>query len=390
MKSLPAVIALLTLALASALLIHLNSGNPRAPVTTGDGRLPPPPVSDRPLTLTNSESCRECHPDVYREWAASHHRIAYVNPEVQRLSKEFQDKDCLPCHLPRPVFETGLGVRVLERATRKSEGVDCFTCHRSGDACLGVGPLGPAAATAPCNPMPYAGLATMTLCAPCHDQHKVHQDWLATRFAVEGSDYKDCNTCHMPEVIRKRPDGGTRKGRSHLFPAAHDAVMLRSAVTLTVSKTGVRTLLVSVENTGTGHNFPADERHRAGDLEVEVEGSQNRRTTFRVDRYRNPYREEFGIKNPLREPGATRTYAVPVQGFGDAAIDARRVAARFNPVRKVYYPESTQIPAGESRTYTVTLPEGVTAAVVRLWYRTNPYQKDKDAVRIAERRITFR
>ena len=83
------------------------------------------------IPFTKSSECRECHPDVYAEWHGSHHRMAYTNPEVQKLSTGFQGSgvDCLPCHLPRPMFQEGFGLRPLERLDRRAEGVDCFTCH---------------------------------------------------------------------------------------------------------------------------------------------------------------------------------------------------------------------------------------------------------------------
>jgi len=389
MRSPAIIIALLVVGGSVAFFIHLSSGKRQTQAAAGAEDLPPPPVGSQPLTLRDSASCKPCHPEVYAEWEASHHRMAYTNPEVQRLSREFQDRDCLPCHLPRPVFETGLGVRVLERATRKAEGVDCFTCHRSGNACLGTGQPGAVGRDAPCNPAHYAPMASMLLCAPCHDQHKVHQDWRQSRFAVKGDEFRDCNACHMPAVERKGSTRGQRPGRSHLFPAAHDPEMIRSAATLKVVPAGANTVRITVENTGAGHNFPADERHRAADLEITVLSGGRDRLAFRVDRFRNPYREEFGIKNPLRAPGATASWDVQISGIGKAVVQALRRPAPFNPERKVYYPESTQIPAGEARVYTVRLPDVVTEVMIRLWYRTNPYQENVDSVLVAEQRVSL-
>src|SRR5690606_15586714 len=36
----------------------------------------------------------------------------------------------------------------------------------------------------------------------------------------------------------------------------------------------------------------------------------------------------------------------------------------------------TQLPAGETKTVTIPVPEGATTAHVRLWYRTQPYVGD--------------
>ena len=386
MKAARILLALAFVGGAGAFFLHVMTRDDAAAVHGRQTEKELPPTGRKPMLLETSASCRPCHPEVYAEWSRSHHAIAYTNPEVQRLSRQFQDRDCLPCHLPRPVFETGLGVRVLERSTRKNEGVDCFTCHRSGNAMLCAGEVGPGGADAPCNPETWAPVASMTLCAPCHDQHKVLQDWKQTRFAVEGPGYQDCNDCHMPRV--KRAQG--RSGRGHVFPGAHDPEMIRKAATMQVTLGGSGLLLVRVENTGAGHNFPADERHRAVDLEIEVEDGSGRSARFRVDRYRNPYREEFAIKNPLREPGAERDYEVEIQGLGTAAIHALRVPAEHQPHRKTWYPESTQIPAGEARSYRIELPAEVRSARVLLLFRTNPYQSDEDAVLVAEEKVSLR
>ncbi len=351
------------------------------PVNTG---LPPPPESTRPLTLTSSSDCRSCHAQVFEEWSGSHHAIAYVNPEVQRLSKNFRDRDCLPCHASRPVFETGLGNRVLERATRLEEGVDCFTCHQHKTAIIGGTHLS-GASTAPCNPMPYAGITELGLCSPCHDQHKVIQDWKQTAFAVPGPGFKDCKGCHMPDV--DRPANGDRpayKGRSHLFPAGHDVATLKKAARYDVKLVGPREISIEVLNDGTGHNFPSDERHRAVDLEFWGESGDGTLANGRIDRFRNPYRDDFHLKNPLREPGAKRSYGVDVGSIGTLDVEAERVPAAFNPTRPVFYPENTQIPAGEARRYRVRIPKELRRATVRVYYRRQPFQPDSESVLLFE------
>ena len=343
------------------------------------------------IPFTKSSECRECHPDVYAEWHGSHHRMAYTNPEVQKLSTGFQGSgvDCLPCHLPRPMFQEGFGLRPLERLDRRAEGVDCFTCHyyEKGNQMLTGGPLGASAVNAPCQPAETPSMRSLQLCAPCHNQHKVHEEWKQSRFAVKGDGYQDCNDCHMPEVERDRSAGGLRKGRSHAFPAAHDKGILQSSATV-VSSWSADTLRISVANTGTGHNLPSDERHRAVDLQLILDVGDGRHHEVRVDRFRNPYRQEFEMTNPLPAPGDTydKTELIPTL---NAAINvhAKRIAADFNPIRKIWYPASTQIAAGEKREYRIELPEGVKKLTVRLWYRANPFQEDKDSVLIHEKSL---
>ncbi len=336
------------------------------------------PRFGRALTLSKSSDCKPCHEEVYNEWVGSQHGMAYVNPEVQRLSMGFRDRDCLPCHAPRPIPETGLGERALERLVDLEDGVDCFACHRNQDTMLG-GTHITQAVDAPCNPMPSTAIKDLRTCTPCHDQHKVVQDWKETTYAVKGPGFKDCNGCHMPEVARAPTSTlPARKGKSHRFPASHDLATLKSAASMTVNLEG-QTLGVVVRNDGTGHNFPADERHRTVDLTLVCELEDGTVATCRIDRYRNPYRDEFDLRNPLRTPGAEREYTVTLGSVGLVSVHALRVAADFNPNRKVYYAENTQIPSGEARQYRVSLPERVKRVTVRLLYKNQPFLADGEA-----------
>ena len=366
------IAGILALGLAG-LAWHVTRGGARSGGESREGASDLP-VVDRPLNLTSSHQCQECHPEVYGEWLGSQHQVSFTNPEVQRLSNDWENKDCLPCHLPRPIFETGLGQRVLERGTHHDEGVGCFACHQAGQAMLGPSSLSPAQEAAPCNPRQHGSIRSLEVCSYCHDQHKVHQDWMETRFAVPGPEFRDCNDCHMPRVLRA--DG--REGRNHRFPAARDLAFLKTAATVTLERLGTDRLFVRVTNSGTGHAFPADERHRAADLELDLDGAAGR-VRVRIDRYRNPYRTEFDLRNPLREPGSRWEHSIPAQPFGEVAVHAVREAAAFRPSRTVHYPESTQIPAGESRSYTLALPPGVRRVTLALRFRRQPFEPDERA-----------
>lgn len=383
-------LAVAFLLVCAGMALHLVTTDPQMASAAADRSLP---VVPRPMELTSSHQCQECHKEVYDEWKASHHAIAYTNPEVQRQSKGFTDRDCLPCHLPEPVYQEGIGVRVLARGDRHEEGVDCMTCHFYPQGNTMIGPHEVAnldARTAPCNPSQHDSISSISLCAACHNQHKVHDDWEQTRFAQQGPEYKDCNDCHMPEV--KRKDG--RMGRSHVYAGAHDEQMLRSAATLVVERlSDGRRLHIEVTNDGTGHNFPADERHRAVDLHVVVE-TPNGTQDLRIDRYRNPYRHEDEIKSPWRDANLklieSRSYQLDVAGRPFASVAARRIPAAFNPERRHKFKHSTQIPAGEARHYEVTLPSDTTRATVRLWYRLTPYIPDHRSTLLHQHEVSFR
>jgi nitrate/TMAO reductase-like tetraheme cytochrome c subunit len=86
-----------------------------------------------PVAWESSAQCAECHADVSAEWQQSWHAQAWNDEEVRKLSENFSNTDCIDCHAPQPVFETGIGNRPLARSTRRAEGVDCISCHQMKD-----------------------------------------------------------------------------------------------------------------------------------------------------------------------------------------------------------------------------------------------------------------
>jgi hypothetical protein len=272
---------------------------------------------------TSSTQCRACHAEVYAEWQGSHHQVSFTNPEVKKLSDDFRNKECQACHLPRPVFEVGLGKRTLPRLTRPDEGVDCLTCHLGADgAILGRHP----APAAGCEPRAEPAFQGLELCASCHNQHQTTDQFRASSHAAGGG---HCNDCHMPLATR----GGTvGRGRSHVFPGAHDEAMLARAATFEVARDGSE-LLLTVTNTGAAHNFPTEERHRAVDVVLRFVQHDGSATEWsRLHRFRQPYRDEPG--------------------------------------------ENTQLPAGAAIALRARIPEGAVRAQARLWYRLHPFATD--------------
>ena len=381
-----AVVALLVVAGCTYLIFHLSQGyKPGEWDPDGKNRSwEDPKPRPQAITFKSSKDCQQCHPEVYEEWMESHHRMAYTNPDVQLLSKGFKGEglDCLPCHLSRPIPETGFGVRPLERAVRHEEGVDCMTCHHhpKSHVMLAKGPLSPAADQAPCQPEVHPALVSMDLCAPCHNQHKVHEEWRQSRFGPDGTEPKDCNGCHMPEVERQGASGEVRRGRSHRFPAAHDSEMLRSAASFSVESLGDREVLISITNDGAGHNFPTDERHRAVDLELDAQGGASPLQRARIFRFRNPYRQDFESVNPLPELDSKAPLELSIGPLGVVTGEIARIAPRFNPQRKIWYEKSTQIAAGESRSIRLKFPEGISSVTFRLWYRLKPETTNQDVL----------
>jgi hypothetical protein len=324
-------------ALLGTLLLVLLIGGGLALVLRGErpigGDAPAATMPASAAAMTTAESCRECHPEVFEEWRASQHAIAFTNPLVRRedMADGFRKKDCIPCHAPRPVFEHGLGkaARVLARDVNRVDGVDCLSCHRVAD--------GVAAArhglSAPCAPVHRAELVSTDLCAPCHNQHMTVDEWERSPAAVRGD---NCNHCHMPPVERPARDGlPARIGRSHRTLGGNDPALLKAAATLgwrIDDGDGGRRLVVTITNTGCAHNLPTDARHRAVDLVVTLQdaagaprgaavdlGPGERGGTARL-RFRNPYRDESGKSDTQIPAGEAREIALLLEGdLRDAA-----------------------------------------------------------------------
>jgi nitrate/TMAO reductase-like tetraheme cytochrome c subunit len=325
----------------------------------------------RTQELETSASCARCHADIWNEWQASMHAQAFTDPLVlaSNQSNNFRNLDCIPCHAPAPVFEHGIGKleRVVERVTAREHGVDCLACHRAFDHVVGPEHLAATSAGAACRPDGQADLRSPALCAPCHNQHNTVDEWELTPFAKAGT---GCDDCHMPVVERRNSDGSTRSGRSHRMAGGHDPEMLAKAYLIKTEikdgEGGRKNLVVSVTNSGAGHNFPADARHRALDVVVTLiqpDGVQvpprearpygrDRGTARR--RFRNPYREET------------------------ERLDNKEKWGR----------ENTQILAGETLSLEVPFEPGTVAeARVELIYKLTPIQLDDEGVRLNDTRV---
>ncbi|MDA1259524.1 MAG: multiheme c-type cytochrome [Planctomycetota bacterium] len=287
-----------------------------------------PPSAQAPLRIVSSEQCLECHSDVAAEWQASHHAVAFTNPEVRKLSNDFANQECIACHAPRPVLDFAPGERVLARQSNRGSGVDCLACHLGPDG--GVATSNPRPLLdAPCRPRFEGRMASVDHCAACHNQHLTVEQWRASPAERRG---ENCLHCHMPETFR----AGGRRGRDHSFRASHDLAALQSAVTLRggLDPDGA---WVEVENSGAAHNFPTDERSRAADVQVRWADANGAWGEWqKLFRFRQPYRDETHL------------------------VD-------------------TQLPAAQTWTGRPAAPQGASAGEARLLYRTNPYLPDDAA-----------
>ncbi|GJM20109.1 MAG: hypothetical protein DHS20C15_00240 [Planctomycetota bacterium] len=294
-------------------------------------------------------ACLPCHAQVVDEWRRSMHSQAFTDPQVRapEQSDNFRKTECLPCHAPRPVFAFGIeeGTRVLARGTRQHDGIDCLSCHDLGNGHIAGTMSFPDAA---CVPQAEPRLSTPALCAPCHDQHNLHQEWLVSPAAERG---QDCNSCHMPHVQRPAANGlPAREGRSHDFPGGRDREFAVAGLELSAELDAEqRELIVQLTNTFAAHNLPSDSRNRALDLVVTLRDLSGRAL---------PAIPDLGDRHPGGETGTARQ--------------------RFrNPYRSSGNP-STQLPAGETAELRVPV-EGAVSAEVEVYYKLQPWIPDSEA-----------
>ena len=330
-------IAVVLLLGVAGLVLWLGQGG--EPISNGDGNKGPRKPANAPPVFSDSAQCKACHESAWSQWRASHHAMAYTNPEVRKLSDDFAQKECRSCHLPKPILQTGAGERTLYRQSRPNDGVDCLSCHLDPQGRI----AGRHASKKGCQPVANADIISMKLCESCHNQHKTTDQWRASAYPSRGI---TCNTCHMKEV--KKGDKVVK--RSHAFAGCHDLDTLRSAAEFRAVRKGDQ-IEVEVENKGAGHNFPTEERHRAVDIvwrivaPADAKKGPKELAFERLYRFRQPYRGDPG--------------------------------------------PNTQLPAEETWKGRIDLPAEALGKLlqIRMIYKLTPFLQDQEGQLLAEREI---
>ena len=281
--------------------------------------------------FASSKDCRECHTAIYDEWQDSHHAVSWTNPAVRLLSNDFANEDCIDCHAPKPIFVTGIGERVLPRATRRKEGVDCISCHQlptNEDGSPGGMAGSIMSKRAACKPVEARALTQPDFCSACHNQHKTVDQWRDSAFATgaDGTKRQDCLDCHMPYVGE-----GEAQHRTHRFAGGDVLDMVKDAVTLQAAAVNGAWSL-TLTNIGAGHSFPTDERSRAVDVFWRPL-SETPGPWLHLHRIRSPYRSEVDVPDTLLLAGEARVIPVTTapEGAGDPvpATEAIEVAVFY-------------------------------------------------------------
>lgn len=260
---------------------------------------------DRVMT---SAFCGECHPAIYAEHELNTHGRAYTDAEVRLATGHFQTADCIRCHTPRPIFETGIGNNPQRRHFGLEDGNSCMTCHwqQKTDYSQFVGGVDCKTAFDP-------RVGDVEACAACHKNHGTPYQWEKSPNGKSAG--RTCITCHMKRVERPIAVGGpVRRVYSHVFPGARNVEHVKKAYTYEAEVDGNEVAVV-IANSGTGHNFPTELRQRSVESLIvvrDVEGNEVARSR-RV--FRDPYRRPYGMTLPTNKQipsGEEREHRVPL------------------------------------------------------------------------------
>ncbi len=276
--------------------------------------------------VMKSVFCAGCHPAIYAEHAQNTHGRAFTDEEARLATGRFDHGDCIRCHTPRPIFETGIGMNPLRRHHNLEEGNTCMTCHWKPDYDYGQFQGG-----AECKTAFHDQVGTVEACASCHRNHGTPYQWeIAPTGKARG---RKCMTCHMQVVERPVAVGQPpSRVRSHAFPGARSEQQLRRAYDYEARIEGNEAVVV-IANTGTGHNFPTELKQRSVESLIVVRDESGAEVSRSRMVFRDPYKRPYGMKLPVNTQipaGESREHRVPIR-VADGTVDCE---LHF----KLYYP----------------------------------------------------
>ena len=139
-----------------------------------------------------AETCGSCHVDIYNEWLKSPHANAYLNETYRVATSDYSFESCLGCHAPEPRYTEH---QPVVRDSFREEGVTCVTCHLEEGKLSG--PIDRTGVVAP-HPVSVADrFRDAKICGRCHEG--TYKEWVS----IEANRKQTCQECHMPEVTRR-------------------------------------------------------------------------------------------------------------------------------------------------------------------------------------------
>ena len=306
--------SLLLLLLAAGVIAAtscMSSGAAR--LASGDATIGAPLGSRaHAATVMTSKFCGTCHPAIYAEHAENTHGRAFTDEEARLATGHFDQEDCIRCHTPRPIFETGIGQNPQRRWYGLEDGNSCMTCHwkQGADYANFVG-------GAECKTAFDDRVGTVEACATCHRNHGTPYQWeKAPNGKLAG---KTCISCHMKQIERPVAVGGpVRRVRSHVFPGCRDVEHVSRAYTYDARIEG-NEVKVTIHNDGAGHNFPTELKQRAVESLIVVHDADGKEVSRSRMVFRDPYKRPYGLHlqvNSQIPSGESRTHTVPLKVAG--------------------------------------------------------------------------
>jgi tetratricopeptide (TPR) repeat protein len=267
----------------------------------------------------DSETCGQCHKDIYEQWKSSMHHFASFNNQFYRKAIEYmQDtvgtrpsKWCAGCH-DHAVFFNGRFDRPIKEQIDTEEahaGLGCMSCHAivhvgssmgNGDFRVEYPPLHQLASShnrviravdyflTYLNPKPHKATflkpfmtqQSSEFCSACHKVHldvpvndyrwlrgfNEYDNWQASGVSGQGArsfyypaKSQACADCHMPLINSQDPGNRDGKVHSHRFAAANTAVpyVNRDAAQLKETENFLKSGFISVDIFAVS---PADDR----------------------------------------------------------------------------------------------------------------------------------
>lgn len=320
--------SLLTLALTFGLAVTLASFfAPRSETAPVPVPTTPEPAVVREHDVMESAFCAECHPAIFAEHAQSTHGRAFTDAEVRLATGRFAHNDCIICHTPRPIFETGIGLNPRRRYYGLEDGNSCMTCHFRPDYDYESFRGG-----AECVDAFHPDVGTVEACASCHRNHGTPYQWERSPMGKESG--RTCMDCHMAKVERPVAVGGpVRKVRQHIFPGSRSESQVRRAYRYSAELDG-NAAVVTIANRGVGHNFPTELKQRSVESLIIVKDENGDEVARSRMVFRDPYKRPYGLELPVNTQipgGESRTHRVPI-GVANGTVETKLFFKLYYPI----------------------------------------------------------
>ncbi len=343
----------------------------------GDGAGPGGAGTEAPYQ--SAEVCGVCHEAIHKAWADSPHARSSTNPlyrEALRLAvenapekdKDSVRKECVWCHAPTTLLT---GDHQMTQPLSQ-EGTTCDFCHTVVEVDLArTGhPFTLEPGSVKRGPFEYGAIdghgtaysplhrASPLLCAACHEYRNArgvavlatYSDWKAGPYPARGVPCQDCHMALVPGSITKdsTPRGGLRVINLHRVVGGSSKSQLARGLDLAIASFtrsgGSAQVSVTVTNSAAGHPVPGGLPSRALVVSAAVETSDGRMQHRQEKIYRRELKDDKGRV---------------LTGVADMFLKAASVG-RDNRIKPQ---ESRQ------ERFTLPLPQGARAVVVRLEYR---------------------